>query len=186
MKIDNNAILSTLKKIEELDAKKALLIKELKAQPAYAKRYIEDAFANIKNVWVIRTDKDGNPYPVTETSKIFRFTDIAINPRYSTTGKVNLKTRNRNATIYSVKMDIQYLNGMKTFISIADISMDRPIKPQLFQSLAIVTAAQLVKIKKLIAEVEADKVNQQKIKDLEVIIKAATAELKKLKLKNNL
>ena len=169
-------------KLAKLDDERKAIIREIKSHPSYAIEYIKEAFAQKSNKWFVRDNGTGKPMNVTESDRVIRFTDIVINQNNVNAG-TRRPTRAINklrTTMYNVRMTTQNLEGT-TYQTSLQVSVDKPLVPQLFQSMHELTPIQLKKIQKDLEKLEARKAKMQQIKQLEETIAKAQAELKKLK-----
>jgi hypothetical protein len=169
-------------KLAKLDEERKAILREIKAHPAYAIDYIKEAFRQKENIWFVRDNGTGKPMSVTEADRVIRFTDIVINQRMVNAGQRNVTRaiKKIRSTMFDVRLTTQNLNGT-TYQTSIQVSVDKPILPQLFQSMHELTPIQLKKIQKDLAKFEAESIKKEQIKQLEDTIAKAQAELKKLK-----
>jgi hypothetical protein len=172
-------------KIGELDQQKRALLKELKSHPTYAINYIKEACKEAieKGTWFVRTAANGDPMPITDPIRVFRYTDIIVDRQQLELKRSTLRVTKRMTdyvqTFYRVCLTTENMNGSFSQVHI-EVSMDRPMRPQLFQNMVELTPAQLKKIQKDIAKLEENRQRAKKIAELQGVIAKANAELQKL------
>lgn len=162
------------KEIGALDHKKKALMRELKTYPAYSIGYITDAIkGKMTGAWYVRTDHQGIPMSVDNKDKVIRYSGYKVEDQ-----KSNVKSINQN--IYNVTMTIENLQGV-SYTKFIQVSVDRPIVPQIWSNMIELSPAQLRKIEIDIKKLEVEQKKTAKIKELEDMIAKASAELAKLK-----
>ena len=175
-------LLSYYVKLAKLDKERKEILKEMKSRPAYAIDYIKEGFNQKANKWFVRDNGTGVGMRISDSTKVIRFTDIIINQiNLNAGGRQTRAIKKINSTMYQVRLTTQNLAGNVYQLDI-QVSVDRPIVPQVFQSMHELTPAQLKKIQKDLEKLEAQKAKIDQIKKLEDTIAKAQDELKKLKL----
>jgi len=170
-------------KLAKLDAERKAILTEMKSRPAYAIAFIKEAFDQKVEKWLVRDNGTGKPMAVTEADKVIRFLKdgIVINQSDVNAGSRQTRAiRKINTTMYHVKMSVENLAGA-TYTIDQYVSVDRPMVPQLFQSMHELSPVMLKKVQKDIEKLENQRKKADEIKKLEDVIAKATAELKKLK-----
>ena len=162
------------KEIGALDHKKKALMRELKSYPEYSIGYITDAIkGKMTGTWYVRNDHQGIPMSVDNKDKVIRYTGYKVEAKQS-----NVRIINEN--IYNVTMTIENLQGA-SYTKFMEVSVDRPIVPQIWSNMTELSPAQLRKIETDLRKLEVEQKKTAKIKELEDMIAKASAELAKLK-----
>lgn len=156
------------KEINDLDRKKRQLMIQIKEYPEYAIGFIQKSIKLNPNKWYVRTDAKGNPMDISDGSKVFRYTQFRVN---NTVHK---------QTVYLVYMTLEFMNGSTREITI-DVSINRPIEPQILSNMIELTPDQLKDIEYELKRRKEEQEKIKKIKELEDLIKKASDELNKLK-----
>jgi len=168
-------------RLAKLDEERKAILKEMKSQPAYVIDYIREGFKQKANKWFVRTDAKGKPISLTEADKVIQFTEIIINSQaVNAGGRQTRAIKKQNSTIYRVRIVAQNLTGA-TYNIDSSVSVDRPIVPQLYQSMVELSDTQLKKLQKDLQKLEEQKIKNDRIKRLEEDIKKMQSELIKLK-----